>query len=139
MSNRWQSHNIGYEATDKLLAELPPGLEREVLTILAKCVGRDKALVKGGILYHVRKKHTLIKTTERQIRLVVNKLRKSGVMICSTGGIDGGYWIAKDRQELEEFLDHEIRTRINDLREQELALLEAAAKEWGKPYQPSLF
>lgn len=73
---------------------------------------------------------------EREARVCINQLRKEGVQICSTGGGDGGYWLAENLDELEEYLNNEPLARIKDLSDQVNAMRAAAQKRWGK-YSPA--
>ncbi len=61
----------------------------------------------------------------------INQLRKSGILICSAGGKNGGYWIASSSAESAIFLNQEIRARIADLSEQDRAMTDAAQHTFG--------
>ena len=69
------------------------------------------------------------------VRMTIQALRKDGHPICSTGGEDGGYWMAANWAELDEYLEREVRSRALDLLEQEKALKSAGEKLWGR-YSP---
>lgn len=109
--------------------EYPPGLEKSVYQVLFERTGRDNAISRRALLSLVQSCHP--KTTDRQLRACVNKLRKDGVMICSTGGEDGGYWMAANWDELSEYLDREVISRLTDLAEQKSALVKAGESRWG--------
>ncbi len=118
------------------LKGLPAGLDRAVLRVLQPRVGREMAIGRPELIANV---HYLGFTAgDRQIRGVINELRKQGHLICSTGGVNGGYWLAKDWSELQAFLDGEIHPRAMDLLETESALKNSAEERWG-PMQPRLF
>jgi hypothetical protein len=123
-------YNAGFDM-DAFIAALPPSLERTVLTTLEKCVGRDQALSRRRLLDCVRRVPGLEDTHERAVRYIINQARKNGAPICSTGGDDGGYWLAASWDELNEYLDRELRSRLKDLREQEQAMTRAAEQRWG--------
>jgi len=97
-------------------------------------VGRSKAIGRLVLVRELRNWPYSLSVTDRQVRLAINNLRKEGVPICSTGGFGGGYWLAESRAELEAYLDNEVRARLADLREQELALKRAASKYFGDQY-----
>lgn len=109
--------------------EYPPGLEKTIYQALFRCPGRDNAISRARLLMVVQSCHP--KTTDRQLRACINQMRKDGVMICSTGGEDGGYWLAANWDELNEYLDREVHSRLTDLAEQERALKEAGVSRWG--------
>lgn len=66
------------------------------------------------------------------MRAQINLLRKQGVLIYSAGGHGGGYYIARDWGELEDYIRQELRPRAIDLLEQEKALKTGARREWGE-------
>jgi hypothetical protein len=109
--------------------EYPFGLERTVLTVLQGCVGHENAISRSRLLSIVQSSHS--RATDRQLRACINAMRKDGCMICSTGGEDGGYWLAASWNELVEFLDREIIARLTDLAEQRSALEKAGKNRWG--------
>ncbi len=78
-------------------------------------------------------------THERLIRAKINELRKAGQLILSTGGREGGYWLAADLGEVQAFIAAEIEPRAFDLLETKKAILTSAHQTFGETYQPSLF
>jgi len=54
---------------------------------------------------------------DRKIRKIINQLRKRGALICSTGGREGGYWIAGSQEEHAAFVKQELTARLIDLAE----------------------
>ena len=54
-----------------------------------------------------------------------------GVLICSTGGIDGGYWLAQDVQEYLAYRGAELVARLDDLQQQLQAMDAGAQKQFG--------
>ena len=73
---------------------------------------------------------------DRSLRLAIRQLRKSGFPICSTGGYRGGYYIAANLLELEEYLTMEVHSRAIDLLQQEKEMRAGASTFWGA--QPPL-
>lgn len=120
-----------------MIEALDPGLERAVLRTLEKRVGREMAISRQELV------KTIVSlgcsASDRAIRAKINELRKQGVLICSAGGHDGGYWLAKDRQEVDAFLGAEIRSKAMDLLETANAMSEAARERWGEGVQASMF
>jgi len=127
-------HNKGVDI-EKMISELEVSAERTILRILSYRVGREAAISRRELLFMVNKNGHVI--DDRTLRLHINQLRKQEVPVCSTGGKAGGYWIAENWQELNDYLDNEVRARLKDLREQELALVSAGKKAWGE-YNPDL-
>ncbi len=132
LDNDGNPYNISFDL-DELIDNLPPGLERAMLRILEFHKGRENAISRGQLLKDLATHG--FKVHEREARAMINLLRKKGVEICSTGGGDGGYWLAKDSQELEEYLVSEPLARIKDLGQQVIAMRAAAERHWGK-YAP---
>lgn len=112
-----------------LLATIPEVVDRAIILILSRHVGRDRSLPRQELLDQV--KDNGYKINDRSLRLAINRIRKSGVPICSTGGQSGGYWTAAGWQELNEYLDNEVRSRITDLKDQEKALVAFGLYHWG--------
>ncbi len=106
-----------------------------VQRVLSLRVGREAAISRGELVRAVMRRLAR-RVSERQVRAAVNLLRKRGVLICSTGGPGGGYWMAANRQEVEDFLTREVHPRAMDLLEVEQAMREAMQREFG---QPTLF
>ncbi len=114
----------------KMVDELPAGLDRAVLRVLSYHVGREKAISRGDLVVAIAQHGFFMH--ERAVRAAINLLRKQGQPICITGGEDGGYWLAKDWEELNEFLEREFHSRAMDLLEQEGALKKRAEEVWGR-------
>jgi len=127
-------HNIGIDVS-AMIEGMPTGLERSVLRVLSYHVGRDSAISRAYLLKNVR---SVMAVDDRTLRLAVNQLRKAGVMICSTGGKNGGYWLAASPKELNDYLDNEVRARLKDLAEQDRALTAAGKAAWGEGIQMTM-
>ena len=119
--------------TDKLIASLPAGLDRAILRILSYHHGRDRAIGRRQLVNQI-KLHGF-DVGERQARACISQLRKTGTLICSAPGEDGGYYIPKDAGEFEEFVRTEYEAKIMDMRETLTAMKKAAEKTWGR-YSP---
>jgi hypothetical protein len=121
--------NKGVSLTE-LIDGLPPGLDRAVLRVLAFHTGRKLAISRVDLVKVIAQHGFPVH--ERALRACINLLRKNGQPICSTGGDDGGYWLAANWDELNEYLEREIHSRAMDLLEQEQALKASGEKLWGK-------
>jgi hypothetical protein len=115
--------------------DVPYGLDQALLRILGFHVGREKAISRGELVKALEMHG--FKVGERVARAGVNELRKTGQPICSAGGEDGGYWMAKDWQELNEYHERELHSRAMDLLEQEKAQKRTAEQLWGR-YSPGV-
>lgn len=126
------NHNIGYDRNPALPAELLAA----VRAILTMHVGRSQAIPRPELLRQVMLR---CHTTDRQLRQVINTLRKSGALILSTGGDTGGYWLAASAQEAEDFIQAEFISRANDLHQQANAMRTTIAKQFAdRPTQGTL-
>jgi DNA-binding IscR family transcriptional regulator len=121
---------------DEYLKQAEPGLERAILRVLQPREGRACAISRNSLIENVESLG--ISSSDRILRAKINELRKKGHLICSTGGKDGGYWLAADWNELTVYLRAEVLSRALDLLNTEEAMKKAAEKRWG-PEQPPLF
>jgi len=112
---------------------MPPGLDRAIMRALSFRVGKENAIPRKDLLISLTAQISPL--NDRVMRAQINQLRKSGYMICSTGGAGGGYYLARDWDELLDFVNQEIHARAMDLLEQEKALKKTAEKRWGR-YSP---
>lgn len=117
-------------ALDGMIDRLPAGLERAMLRVLSFHQGRERAIGRGALVTELRRLGFAV--SEREARLQINLLRKAGQPICSTGGPDGGYWLAAGWDELQAYIEQELHSRAMDLLEQEKALRAEAEKRWGR-------
>jgi hypothetical protein len=124
-----------------MIADLPAGLDRAILGVLAAHVGRQNIISRKRLLDRLApdllKQGVRPTRQDRSVRLAINQLRKKGYPICSTGGIKGGYFLAASRQELEDYLAIEIHARAMDLLEQERLMRSHGDRIW--PTQAALF
>ena len=125
------------------LASQATGLEKDVLLVLRYSIGRDKAMSRNDLIDYLRRNPIYADVDERVVREAIHELRQSGrALICSTGGVGGGYWLARDWAEVEEFIAREVEPRALGLLETKKAMLQAAGRRFGpKPVgrQTSLF
>lgn len=110
--------------------DVPPGVKQCTLRVIEGCIGRDAAIARPDLLNIVKVSYPT--ASDRQVRAAINELRKEGAAICSAGGEDGGYWLARDWAELNEYLERELHSRAMDLLEQERALRASAERIWGQ-------
>ena len=118
-----QMGNLGNAYTD--LGQV----ERVLLRVLSFHVGRQNVIGRPGLLAQLNRSG--FDVDDRQLRLQINLLRKRGILICSAGGRNGGYWIAANHDEIDKFLNREVRARIADLSEQDRAMSTSAREAFG--------
>ena len=63
---------------------------------------------------------------DRKIRKHVELARRAGIPVMSSSGAMPGYWLSTDIHEVEEFIHHEIDSRMASLATQRRRLLETA-------------
>lgn len=117
---------------DQLIASLPAGLDRAILRVLSFHQGRRNAIGRKQLIKDLHSLGFDYRKDDRPVRECINLMRKAGKRICSAGGLKGGYWLAADWPELNDFIDQELHSRAMDLLEQERALRQAAEETWGK-------
>ena len=115
---------------DDILASLPSGLDRALLSILRYHRGRGNALPRKDLLWTLKQDGWAV--TDRAMRIQINLLKKQGRPICGASGIGGGYYLARNWKELLEYINTELHPRAMDLLEQEKALRLGAKREWGE-------
>lgn len=127
-------YNVGFDL-DEMIDNLPAGLERAIRRVLEFHTGREQAISRSQLITDLaRMGFNYIDKDDRPIRGCINQIRKSGTLgswICSTGGVGGGYWLAKNQDEMEEFIEHEEESRLGDFAKQVRAMRAAAKKHWG--------
>lgn len=138
MSRQIDEKNARYNAgvnVKEMIDHLPAGLERAIRRELEFHVGRENAVSRSQLISDLASMgFDYIDKDDRPIRACINQIRKSGTpgsWICSTGGLGGGYWLAKNLEEMEEFIEHEEESRLGDFAKQMRAMRYAAEKQWG--------
>jgi hypothetical protein len=124
--------NVGQEThrIDSLSEDVKQRLEKSVLLIISYHIGRKNVISGARLLFELQCQGFDIKDT-RYFREIINKLRKEGYAIGSTGGIKGGYWLCANMEELEAFLKVQFHDFAMDLLEQESAMRKGASRMWG--------
>lgn len=124
-------YNIGYDGKS-LVDELPYGLDQAIHNLLKDFhVGRENVISRDHLLFSLEFKG-FKNIDDREVRACINQLRHKGDLICSTGGINGGYWYAADNEEVHDFTSKEFRPRAMDLLEQAQAMEAAAENLFGR-------
>ncbi|MEN6481670.1 MAG: hypothetical protein ABFD29_05795 [Anaerolineaceae bacterium] len=118
------------------LASMPPGLDRAVLRVISK-ITAEKPISRDKLVIGV---HSLgFAANERQIRETIKKLRRQGYLICATPGENGGYYMAMNASEYQDFRNSEYAAKIKDMSETMRAMDQAAKQQFGDGVQIGLF
>lgn len=127
---------------DKIINEMDPGLGRAILRVLNGHTGKQMAIGRWEMVDDLGRlgfgNGLRPATIERQMRSGITNLRKFGHLICSSSG-DGGYYLAADLKEYEEFSEQEYRSKIIDMSQTLNAMDSSAKSQFGKGYQQGLF
>lgn len=127
---------------DEILAEMPYGFVERVGSALEFYQGQEHAVTKVQLMDSLKRmgfgNGLSPATLERQVRLAIVALRKRGALICSSSG-EGGYFVAKSRDEYDEFVEREYKGKIADMQETVEAMNAAARARWGEGLQMGLF
>lgn len=111
----------------------PDGLSQTLIGILASHVGRESAIGRSALVMRVRQ--CGYSSHERVVRECIKQLRRTGYLICAMPGIDGGYYLAANKQEFDEFDHLEFGAKIADMNETRLAMKETARQQFGDAVQ----
>jgi hypothetical protein len=126
------------------IQHMEPGLVRATLRALSYHIGKENSIKRLDLATSLRQMGfgNLIEmsTFDRHMRMAIAELRKNGDLVCSSSG-EGGYYLAKDRAEYDEFAQVEYRSKIVDMSSTLQAMDQAAAMRFGSDTpaeQPSL-
>lgn len=126
---------------EEILDEMPYGFVERVGTVLEHYQGKEKAASKPALIDSLKRlgfgTGVSPATLERQLRIAIVALRKRGALICSDSG-DGGYFVARTRDEYDEFVEREYKGKIQDMQETVDAMNAAARARWGEGLQMGL-
>ena len=67
--------------------------------------------------------------------IIINHLRNDGHLICSCGGINGGYWMAENLNDIQEFINKELRSRAYDMLKTAQRMEHSAIAQFGSQIQ----
>jgi hypothetical protein len=92
--------------------------------------GRSQAILGSELFYQLRS-HGCSVSDKREMREAIAALRNDGELIGSTGGSDGGYWMLEGWGEVNEFRNHEVRSRAMKFLETDAAIVRSATIQFG--------
>jgi len=121
---------MAYETT------VPEGLIAAVVRIVDRYTALEP--VGGGELVSLVRRAGF-DVDNRTVREAVKQARRFGRLICSTPGTNGGYYMARDMDELMSFGHAEFLAKISDMSETWSIMLRAGKAEFGEAEQMGLF
>ena len=120
-------------AYDRMIEEMPVGLDRAMLRVLFFHLGRENAVGRTALVEALGKMG--FDVSERQARQCIHDLRRGRYLICSAPGEDGGYYMAASLDEFREFCERELHPKAMDMLETESAMKEGARQQFGEAVQ----
>jgi DNA-binding transcriptional regulator PaaX len=121
------------ETYQQLIAQIPVGLDGELVRILSGHVGYPNAIGRGKLVEIIRLAGKDV--NERVVRQAIHDLRRAGYLICSAPGEDGGYYMAGNLDEFDDFIARELHPKAMDMLETEKAMKESARQQFGEAVQ----
>ncbi len=116
-----------YLAIPKSEGPLPPDLGLAIMSVLSFHISRRNPISQAQ-LYAALKD---FKISDGHMREQIKQLRRSGHLIGSLAGENGGYYLITTADDLEEFLNREYEVKINDMRQTVEAMKKTASQRWG--------
>ena len=120
-------------AYDRMIEEMPVGLDRAMLRVLFFHHGKAAAIGRTALVQAL--KQEAFDVSERQARQCIHDLRRERYLICSAPGEDGGYYMAASLEEFQEFCQRELHPKAMDMLETESAMKEGARQQFGEAVQ----
>ena len=111
-----------------ILNSLQHGIIRAVGRIIELRVGRKLAISKLELIEELSRLG--FQADDRKARACVHELRQMGIPILSSSG-HRGFWYPESRDEIDHFLNSELRPRAKDLFASISALEKAASRDYG--------
>ena len=106
---------------------LPPDLNLAIMTVLSFHIGRRNPISRTQLFVSLKD----FKIGDRHLRERIKQLRRTGHLIGSLAGENGGYYLITTPDDLQEFLTREYLAKINDMRQTVEAMTKAASQRWG--------
>ena len=106
---------------------LPPDLNLAIMVMLSFHLGSRNAISRTRLRGSLRE----FNINEGQLRERIKHLRRSGHLVGSASGENGGYYLITTPGELKDFLCREYQAKINDMQQIVEAMTKAASQRWG--------
>lgn len=114
----------------------PLGVRRFLIRLFSLNVGRKQAIPRVKMVAKVR--DAGYDLDEREVRGVIHDLRREGHLIIGASGEGGGYFLAENKKEVDDFIAKEINSHAMDLLQTKRIMRKKAREEFGDAYQESL-
>jgi hypothetical protein len=105
-----------------------PYLHSAIRWALSEHYGRANPIARVQLLHKLAR----FQISDRKLRAEIRALRRSGHLIGSAAGADGGYYLITTMEEFEEFLRTEFVAKVQDMRETANAMTLAAEQQFEK-------
>ena len=115
------------EPVPLLRGPLPPDLGLSIMIVLSFHVGCCNTISRGDLCAELNH----LQIGDRQLREQIKHLRRSGHLIGSLSGENGGYYLITTPEDFEEFLSREYQAKINYMRQTVEAMTRPASQRWG--------
>lgn len=120
------SLNMGFSLAAEL-GNVTDELVSAIIRVMFYHVGSDNRISRTDMMAELRSQGFV--QSERTVRMAISELRrKFGIPIAGTGGINGGYWMLKDRQEADDYMKVQLHDPGTNLLEQESAIRKGAER-----------
>jgi hypothetical protein len=116
-----------YLAIPKSEGLLPPDLGLAIMSVLSFHISRRNPISQAQLYASLKD----FKISDGHMREQIKQLRRSGHLIGSLPGENGGYYLITTADDLEEFLNREYEEKINDMRQTVEAMKKTASQRWG--------
>ena len=116
-----------YLVIPKSEGPLPPDFGLAIMTVLSFHTRRRNPISQAQLCAALKE----FKISDGHIRERIEQLRRSGHLIGSLAGENGGYYLITTAEELQEFLNREYEAKINDMRQTIEAMKKTASQRWG--------
>lgn len=108
------------------IEQIPESKYRDLLVIISNRRSSDSAISRRELAYRMN-------MSDREVRELITRARKSRFPIIINHN-EGGYYLSNDINEIQEFRNREIHSRINDLKATDDGMAEAI--EFLKEFSP---
>jgi len=106
-----------------------PNLKEAILFLLSPHHGQWRAISREDLLFRLA--GSGFHDDERIVRAAIAELQDEGHLIGSSGGRGGGYWLMDSWPEVDEFCEHQVRSRALSLLHKERQIRHAALQQLG--------
>lgn len=118
------------------IPNIPEGLDAAVLCVFEQHIGKKNVISRSSLVWKLAGMG--LRAEERSVRECIKQLRRVGHLICSMPGSGGGYYMAENKAEFDEFIQAEFDAKIHDMSLTRNAMSAAARVHFGEGVQMEL-